>query len=65
MLILMHIFAFEVFNLYSINSPSHIGQTALDSILTILIFVPILSFFPPIFLENFGSEWSRLDLNIP
>ena len=60
MLILMHIFAFEVLNLYSINSPSHIGQTTLDSIFTILIFVPILSFFPPIFLKHFGSDRDRL-----
>ena len=60
MLILMHIFAFEMFNLYSIDPPPHIGQTALDSILTILIFVPVLSFFLPIFLKNFGSEWDWL-----
>lgn len=49
-----------MFNLYSIDPPPHIGQTALDSILTILIFVPVLSFFPPIFLKNFGSEWDWL-----
>ena len=61
----MHIFAFEVVNLYLINYSSHIEQTTLNDILTILIFVPICSFFPPVLLKNFGSDRDRLDLNIP
>lgn len=60
----MYIFAFEVLNLYSIDSPSHIGQTALNRTLTILIFVPILSFFPPIFHKHFGSEVDRVKLAV-
>ena len=53
----MYTLTFEVLNLYPVNSSSHIWQTSLDRIITLLIFAPKFSVFPSILFKDFVSEW--------